>query len=351
MRKISGHIILTCVAALMLPLVASTACPAEFPLFSDESTLAVRITGPLSTIMRNRDEEEEYPATLSYSDAEGTNHSLDIQLRVRGKYRRKRSVCSFAPLRVNFQKKQIKGTIFDGQNKTKLVTDCQSSNRNYQQYLLREYLIYKLLNLMTDRSFRARLLRVTYIDTDRKNRERESYAFFIEEKRQISERLGMKRATVTTTKYGALDPVHSNLINVFEYFIGNTDFSLIAGPKGIPCCHNATLYQKDTAPFIPIPYDFDHAGIVDAPHAGPNPKFRLKSVRQRLYRGRCANNAHLEAHFQLFRDKRDQVRQLVESIEGFNTRTIKTTHSFLDAFYRDISSEKSIKRKFLKRCS
>lgn len=357
MNKINPCINWTCCVAMLFPLIgqhasaqSDTSEMVTRPLFSSDSTLAITIEGPLSTIMRKRDETDEYPATLKYSDTAGTEHQLDIKLRLRGKFRRKRETCSFAPLRVNFRKKQVEGTVFAGQNKIKLVTDCQSSKKNFQQYLLKEYLAYKIFSSLTDRSFGARLIRVTYIDTDRNGTARESYAFFIEEKKHIAERLGVHLLDIGNTKYSELDPAHSNLVNVFEYLIGNTDFSLVAGPAETGCCHNAVLYQKESDPYISIPYDFDHAGIVDAPYAAPNPRFKLRSTKHRLYRGRCANNAYLDSTLQQFLIKRDDIRQLIEGLDGFAAKSIKTTLAYIDGFYREISKPKSIEKKFIKKC-
>jgi hypothetical protein len=324
--------------------------PVHRPLFDDEATLAITIEGPLKTIMRTRDESEEYPSIFKYTDADGTEHTLDINLRIRGKFRAKKETCNFAPLRVNFQKKQVKGTLFEGQDKIKLVTDCQSSKSRYQQILLKEYLAYKILNVLTDQSFSARLLRVTYIDTDNKNKSRESYAFFIEEKEHIGERIGHELIKIPRTKYNALDPAQSNLVNVYEYFIANTDFSLVAGPKDSDCCHNAVLYQKDGGPIISIPYDFDHAGLIDAPYAAPNPKFKIKTVKTRIYRGRCANNENLDSTFQLFLDKRDAINEVVNGLEGFDDKSRKKMTKFIDDFYKDISTPKNVEKKFFKKC-
>jgi hypothetical protein len=321
------------------------------PLFISDSTLAITIEGPFSTIMRNRDEAEEFPATLKYSNAEGAEHQLDIQLRARGKFRRKRDICSFAPLRVNFQKKQAEGTVFAGQDKIKLVTDCQSSSSNFQQYVLKEYLAYKILNLMTDRSFSTRLLRVTYVNSDKKGNPRESYAFFIEEREHIADRLGMELVKIKKTNYSALDSAHTNFINLYEYFIGNTDYSLVLGPAESNCCHNAVLFQQGENPYISIPYDFDHAGLVDAPYAAPNPKFRIKRVTQRLYRGRCANNPQLDSSVQQFIDRRDDINRLVQELDGFEKRSIKRTMSYIDAFYKVATNPKSVQKKIVKKCS
>jgi len=321
------------------------------PLYDDNSTLAVTIEGPLHTIMRKRDDSVEYPAIFKYADTDGTEHVFDINLRMRGKFRAKKETCNFAPLRVNFKKGQVEGTVFQGQDKIKLVTDCQSKQSKYQQILLHEYLAYKILNLLSDRSFSARLLRVTYVDTDKGGKSRDSYAFFIEDKEHIGDRLGLELTKIPKTKYSALDTAQANLVNVYEYFIANTDFSLIAGPAGSDCCHNAVLYQKDEDPYITIPYDFDHAGLINAPYATANPRFKIKSVKQRVYRGRCSNNLHLDATFQLFLDKQADIEQVVSGLDGYNEKSIKKTSKFVANFYKDISTPKTVEKKFMKGCS
>ena len=207
MKKISRHTYSTCCAVTLFLSISLNANaqsddsgPKHRPLYDDDSTLAVTIEGPLQTLMRKRDASEEFPAIFKYADADGIEHLFDIKLRVRGKYRAKKETCNFAPLRVNFKKGQVKGTLFAGQNTIKLVTDCQSSKKKYQQLLLKEYLAYKILNVLSDRSFSARLLRVTYVDTDKKGKARESYAFFIEEKNHIADRLGVELVKIPKNK-------------------------------------------------------------------------------------------------------------------------------------------------------
>ena len=358
MNKNKRHIYLTRnVAALFLSFSlnvyaqADASASKERPLFNEDSTLAVTIEGPLQTIMRNRDDPKEAPGKLSYTDSDGTLHTLDMNLRMRGKFRAKRDICNFTPLRVNFKKSQVKGTLFAGQDKIKLVTDCQSGKSRHQQLVLKEYLAYKILNLISDRSFSARLLRITYVDTDRKGKSRESYGFFIEDQDHIADRLGLKRAKMPRTKYGALQAAQANLVTVYEYFIANTDFSMVAGPPDSNCCHNTVLYQNNDEPLIAIPYDFDHAGLIDAPYASPNPRFRLKTVTQRLYRGQCANNELLDSTFQRFTAKRDDINELIKNLEGFSTKSNARTMSLVDDFYKDISTPKKIEKKFFKKCS
>lgn len=325
--------------------------PVHRPLFEHDSTIPITIEGPLSTIMRKRDESQEYPSVFRYADANGTEHTFDITLNTRGKFRARKKTCNFAPLRVNFKKSQVEGTLFQGQDKLKLVTDCQSKKKNYQQILLKEYLAYKIHNVLDDKSFGARLLYVTYVDTDKNNDTRESYAFFIEEQDHIAERLGLDRIKIPKTRYNALDPEQTNLVNVYQYFIANTDFSLIAGPEGADCCHNSVLYQKAGGAIVPIPYDFDHAGLIDAPYAEPNPRFKISSVTRRVYRGRCSNNALLDATFRRFHDKRDVINRLVTGLDGFDDDSIKETMSFIDRFYADIATPREVEKNFIKECS
>ena len=89
--------------------------------------------------------------------------------------------------------------------------------------------------------------------------------------------------------------------------IGNTDFSPVAGPPGEDCCHNYVLFKGEGANITPVPYDFDQSGFVDAPYANPNPRFKIRSVKQRVYRGRCGNNSQIPDTLQQFQDKRAEI--------------------------------------------
>ena len=102
-------------------------------------------------------------------------------------------------------------------------------------------------------------------------------------------------------------PENLSLASVFQYFIGNTDFSPVATPPGEECCHNQALFTSEEGPYRTIPFDFDQTGLVDARHAEPNPRFGISSVKVRLYRGRCVNNELLPATLQHFQDNRAEI--------------------------------------------
>jgi len=323
------------------------------PLFSDDDILEVTIAAPFSTIMRERPVDEEMAGKLTYKDAESGDIVLDVGIRTRGKYRQQVRICPFAPLRLNFKKEQTKKTLFTKTNKVKLVTHCRDKSERYSQGVLKEFLAYRILNTMTPDSFRVRLLRATYVDTTSDRADRVEFAFFIEHDDRLAKRLDMKVSDQRQTSIAALDGPHTNIGSVFQYLIGNTDFSPILGAKGEPCCHNYILLNpedEDRRPQLAVPYDFDMSGLVYAKHAMPNPRFKLKSVRTRLYRGRCANNQHLGNTLQAFRDRRQDINRLVTESPHMTGGTKKSLRKYINAFYQTIDNPKAVESRLREKC-
>ena len=323
------------------------------PLFAGAEILEVRIAAPFSTIMRERSLDEETPGQLTYDDAELGEVVLDVGIRTRGRFRQQEEVCPFAPLRLNFKKSQTKKTLFTRTDKVKLVTHCHDKSERYSQGVLREYLAYRILNTVTRKSFEVRLLRVTYVDTTGKWADRVNFAFMIEHDDRLAKRLDMKVSDAPKTTIKALDRAHTNLSSVFQYFIGNTDFSPIMGAPGEPCCHNYVLLRPDDddqRPQLSVPYDFDMAGIVNARHAKPNPRFKLRDVRERLYRGRCANNEYLEGSLQTFRDRRAAIEQLVAGSPHMSAGTKKLLRKYIDDFYKTINNPRAVDSHLFRKC-
>ena len=141
-----------------------------------------------------------------------------------------------------------------------------------------------------------------------------------------------------------------NLTSVFQYLIGNTDFSPIAGGPGRGCCHNYVLFGNNVDPLLPIPYDFDQSGFVDAPYASPNDALRIRNVRQRLYRGRCVNNEHIDASISKINGRRDEIITLVESQDGLDDRTLKKLLRYIDKYFDLVETPKKIERHFNNKC-
>jgi len=340
------------VAALLFAVpVAMALEPGEpDPLFQDDKILEISISAPMQTLLGERPNDRYLRGTLSYEEVDGSIVDFDVGIRTRGNFRRQSSICPFPPLRINFKKSETKDTLFDKQDKLKLVAHCRDNSERYEQNIIKEYLAYRILNTVTEISYRVRLARITYRDSEQKYDDRLRYAFFIEHKKRVSDRLGLPVFSTDRIRTSDLEGRYSDLSSLFQYMIGNTDFSPIAGPEGEECCHNSTLFGHEGGSIYSIPYDFDMAGLVDAPYAEPNPRFRIRSVTQRLYRGRCEYINNLQTSLQLFQDNRGAIYGLIESQEQLEESTRKRVRKFVDRFYKVIDAPKKVHREIETQC-
>jgi hypothetical protein len=320
------------------------------PLFQSDELLEVRIAAPFSTLMNDRASEVDLPGTFAWTNRQTNLVSVDVGLQTRGRYRRQQRVCPFAPIWLNFKKSDVKDTLLEKQDKLKMVTHCRDRSKNYEQIVLKEYLTYRMLNLLTDVSYRVRLLRVTYEDTESDEDDRVRYAFLIEHKNRLSKRTGLPVVDVEQTTVDKLNAAHNNLSSIFNFFAGNTDFSSIQGARGETCCHNTHLFGSEEAGLYSVPYDFDMSGLVDAPYATPNPRLKIRHVRQRLYRGRCKGNSHIDTSLQKFRDNRDSFYALVRDQHGLADSARRRMNRFLDTFFDLIDDPKAVQKKLVRAC-
>jgi len=340
----------TAAIVLFLPVftAAATGNDEPDPLFASNELIDVEIEAPFGLLASERPDEEEVAGTLRYTADDGRLVEFEVAVRTRGRLRRKVQVCEFPPLRLNFKKSDVKGSLFDKQNRLKVVTHCQEQQQ-YEQAVLSEFLAYRIFNVLTDKSFRVRLLRVTYIYTDADKQYR-SFAIFIEHKDRIEKRLDAKTIRIDRVRVEDLRLPDLNLASVFQYFIGNTDFSPVATAPGEDCCHNQELFAREGEPYYTIPYDFDQSGLVDAPHAQPDPRFGLRSARERLYRGRCVNNGYLPSTLEVFNEKRSEIEALIKYQPGLTKQTAKRMLVFSKRFYDTINNAKRLDRELVRKC-
>ena len=317
------------------------------PLFESDETLHVTLAAPLSTMVRERSAEDELQGTLSYADRGGETVTFDVKLRARGHSRHQ--ICDLPPLWLNLKKSQVKDTLFDKQDKLKLAVHCKDSER-YEQTLLREYVAYRILNLATPLSFRVRLLRVTWLDTEGHRDQQVRYAFLLEHKNRLGKRIGRKDLKIEETSVAAVDPGHLNLTSLFQFLIGNTDFSPIAKPEYNECCHNYVLFSNDRDLLLAIPYDFDQSGLVNAPYAMPGHQFEIRNVRQRVYRGRCQNNDRVEDSIDRFKAVRNNIFALIETQDGLTRSVRDLLADYVQQFYDIADDPRRVKRLMTTKC-
>jgi hypothetical protein len=311
---------------------------ASSALFRSDSILRLTIVGDWRALGGDRDtvNPKLRPGTLVYTDTGGRVVRIPVHLSTRGHFRLSRATCSFPPLRVSFDSAgTTKHTLFAGQSALKLGTHCVDTGL-YDQYVLREYLVDKAHTLITPMSLRARLARVRYVDSRDTNKVVERWGLWHESERELGERLGGKVLQARGGLYRDVVDSSAVLLGVWEYFIGNTDFSMAA-------LHNVRLVATP-AGVMAVPYDFDFSGLVDTRYSAPDPRLNIRSVRQRLYRGPCLTEAQLAPVLARFAAQRDSIRGLYETLEPLDRGYAKQSLNYIDDFYKDATDARKFAR-------
>ncbi|MBI4501258.1 MAG: hypothetical protein HY700_08870 [Gemmatimonadetes bacterium] len=310
-------------------------------LFDSDDILEFRLATDLKTLMDDRDSLKAgyHPGTLGYLDAAGQRVSIDVQLRTRGHWRRQRKNCDFAPLKIDFPKTkdQPAGSPFAGEGDLKLITHCRTKDAAFEQYVLREYMVYRLYNMIAPTSFRARLARTTYVDLAGKQDSITRFAFLLEDDKRLAERTNSALLETKGARFDDLDPEAAATMSAFEYLIGGTDWSLVA-------LHNIVLTQnKETGAVIPVPYDFDWSGIVFTKYSFPDYRLPIKTVRERIYRGICRTYEQWQPVLQRFQEQKGSFYAAYDSLPLLDPKYSKEVRDYLDGFYKTIERPASVK--------
>jgi hypothetical protein len=205
---------------------------------------------------------------------------------------------------------------------------------------LKEYLAYRLFNVVTHKSLRARLTKVNYVDQATGQATGTRYGMFIEDDGDVAKRMEGRTVAMPRLLFKDVDSDSLMPMMIFEYMIGNTDFSIYA-------LHNVKLVQRPDNTFHPVAYDFDFSGMVRAPYAAPDRALMLTSVRERMYRGPCRPAPQVDPYIANFVAKRDQLRALPDAIPGLDKASKEDVRSYLDEFFNQIKNTKDIRRLFV----
>ena len=317
-------------------LVANTGKPSE--LFETNDVLNIKLSGDLRNLFNDRDDNAKYHAiTVSYVAADGKIISIPAKAKTRGNFRRKLGDCVYPPIWLDFsENKNLQTSLFNGQVRLKLVMPCRGD-----EYVIREYLLYRLYNLITEKSFRTRLVKIEAEDDRRKKKTGSFYGILLEEDKQMAKRnhcVLVKRNMLSkqsTEKDAFLK------MAVFEYLIGNTDWS-------VEVQQNIRLLAKDSIG-IPttVPYDFDHAGLVNAPYALPAEELQMSSVRERRYRGYCIKDMkQFEGVIAFYNNLKKDIYALYTNCSLIDSKYLKSSLQYLDEFYSTINNPKKLQEEF-----
>ncbi len=274
-------------------------------------------------------------ATFTFENGETWTDSLEVK--VRGVFRAAK--CDNPPLKIKYSKKLLKKRGLKKRNEYKLVYPCKNT-KEYQNYIYKEYLIYKLYNELTDKSLRVHLIDFTLQDAAGQMETIQTTGFIVEHREEIIKRLDAHKNDMRCLPIKMLSPHEYTLFQVFQYMIGNVDWL-------IENCKNAEVVQLQDSTIIPIPYDFDFTGLVNPPYAVPAPQFKQKRVTDRYFLGHEKSMEELTPVFNLFKEKKATFFQIINDFDYLPKKSRKEMIYYLNSFYRILDRPKRVKREFI----
>jgi hypothetical protein len=357
----AAALLLACVSGLATPVYAQGAAGAKAkapkaekkpktpgekrvpPFFQSETPIALTFTTNIRQIRRDKSETAPWrEATLSYQDSAGKAVVVPLKARTRGIWRLRQ--CNFPPIRLNFADKTSKQTLFDDLERPKLVNFCRDTDQ-YEHYILQEAQLYRIYQLLTPVSHRVRLAKMAYIDSASGKREAERYAIIVEDPDQLANRLSAQIIKAKGASVADFEAPNLALAYLFEYFIGNVDFSF----NGL---HNTELLGTLDGRILPVAYDFDFAGAVNTSYATPPQDFQMRNVRQRKFMGPCGVAAEYPGALAIFQQKKDAIYALYKDEVGrlLPPKIVKETLEYFDEFYEATSTPERATRNVFNNC-
>ena len=320
------------------------------PLFSSAEPIQMTLRTDIDWLRDERNDSVEVEGTLTFIDMDGSEVTKPVDTRTRGNFRRNKKNCNFPPLRLDFPTKQMEGTVFEDQDKLKLVTPCDHGRDDYQNYVIDEYLAYRLLNVITDHSFRVRLVEITYEDVNGEYDTRTKIGFLIEDEDAMAERSRATLWEVNQFHPARTKSDYSVMVALFNYMLGNTDWSPVY-------FHNVKLIRTEEADFLTVPYDFDFSGIVNARYATVDPALqnRIRRVRSRLYRGFCRPELSYPSSTRIFSDHRPELEAVFTDFvalgyEWYDEDDAEDSIEYLEDFWKVVEQQDDFEDEILDYC-
>ncbi|MCX6329466.1 MAG: hypothetical protein NTZ85_08155 [Bacteroidia bacterium] len=311
-------------------------------LFESDKLLELTLRFDINAYKKEKTDTAYQNAILTYHISETDSINKEIKLRARGELRR--DYCDFPPIRLNFRKSESLNDEFSNVDKLKLVTHCKLGN---EEYTLKEFLIYKLYNVLTENSFKVRLARINYINTGKQSKQIKQFAFIIEPLEALCKRTNSVEVKVANISQKNIKPEIMDRMAIFNYVIGNTDWS-------VPIKHNIVVLSQGGSDRpnlgVILPFDFDYAGLVNADYAVPYAGLGLASVRDRKYLGVCRDKEVFINELKEFLDKKEEFYKVINEFPYLKEKSKKDMIAYLDGFFSGIDKRNTIAYKILEDC-
>lgn len=313
-------------------------------LFATDMVLEMELHLPWDSLLADIGEDPGYhDGTLVFYDSTGAKKEIMVEARARGHFRKNPDNCDFPPIKLKFRKKSVAGTAFEGLKDIKMVTHCQNEIPEYEQYVLQEYLIYKIYNIYTPLSFKTRLARIHYMNMSGPQDTLTRFAFFLENPEDMASRNHGELLEFESAPQDKLDQDQLSLMAIFNYMIINTDYS-------VPIMHNVVLVSRDYfEPPLPVPYDFDWSGLINIPYDSPYMD-HIAGSPKRVYKGPCLRMKELEIILYEMQQKRLEILELYFEFPYLDNEKKSRNIQDLNLFFITSGNKKLIREAFIMGC-
>jgi hypothetical protein len=318
----------------------------SFTIFANDKLMKVTLKLDLKGYLK-KDFKSPMDAILILHTGENDSVSLNVKVSDRGSYRS--SKCNYPPLEISFNKAVDAYSGFGKIKKMKLYTCCETGEI-YNEYILREYLVYKLFNAMTDSSYRVRLLKVNLTDAQGKKKSLTQFGFFLEPREIVAERIESREMEELKPLPEQISRETLDRLAIFNYMVSNYDWSVKEQ-------HNVTVFQSlknnQTGSYFVVPHDFDGTGVVNALYSVPASKPGSKSIRERTFLGVCRSREIFQEDLKKFRDSKKEIYSVIDNFSELDQKSKKDITDFLNQFYNQLEKSNSLDNligNFMKSC-
>lgn len=297
-------------------------------LYNQEEEPHFQIDTDWKKLVKHKNKEEYQPASVVISQLVGGDIERDVEIRARGNIRKK--VCYFPPIKMRFDKEWLEEKGYAKRNKLKFVIQCRKGDSNLD-YVERELFAYELNKMFNPYAMRAKRVKVDII----KNGELDMSlaGFLVEEESEYAKRVQGKVAENAKMSVAALHRPEYVKMCFFQYLIANTDWA-------VANMHNLEIVQvPGVQRCLPIPYDFDYAGIVNTNYAVPDERLPITEVTERHFKGKKVTKAEAKVATEFYLQYKDQVIALCDSHQFNSERTRKTIRKMMEDFYDVLENE------------
>lgn len=292
-------------------------------------------------VVKTKSDKSYLPGNVLVKPGNQDSIALPVKVKARGNMRF--NICQIPPLKLKFKKSDLSRYNLASFNEMDVVHPCKNGEL-YEQFILREYLAYKLWALLSPYAFEVQLIRLHYIDPDGSENQESSYAFLTENTEELVARLDGRQNRTTIISSNAVEKETDLTMALFQFMIGNTDWN-------IQNRHNLEfVILPGHSLLVPIPYDFDYAGMVGTPYAVHHESLQLSSVYSRYYQGKCVPQEEVEAALQVFREQKREILAIPFSIHGMDEKSSAQAHQYLGDFFEIIENEKKLNNLIIRHC-